>query len=117
MAPPALDIGFRPLARADLDQLAAGIERPQVAEWWDAPRGLAAVEAEYGPCVYGTDPTRVYLILAGDRPVGLIQCYRLADEPRYAAAVGVDDAAGVDLFVGEHDPEQVMVLERDRAGG
>jgi aminoglycoside 6'-N-acetyltransferase len=96
-------IGFRSLTRADFALVTAWIGRPHVAEWWTEPADLAGVEDEYGPCVDGTDPTRVFLILSGERPVGLIQCYRLADEPSYAAAVGVDDGAGVDLFVGEDE--------------
>jgi len=30
----------------------------------------------------------------------MIQTYRLRDEPEYAALVGVDDAAGIDLLIG-----------------
>ncbi len=96
-------IGFRPLTRADFALVATWIGRPHVAEWWTEPADLAGVEAEYGPCVDGTDATRAFLILSGPRPVGFIQCYRLADEPSYAVAVRVDDGAGIDLFVGEDD--------------
>jgi aminoglycoside 6'-N-acetyltransferase len=100
---PGTAIDFRPLTRADFAQVAEWIGRPHVARWWTDPRDLTGIEAEYGPCVDGSDPTRVFLIVSDDRTVGLIQCYRLADEPDYAASVGVDDAAGIDLFVGEDD--------------
>ena len=96
-------IGFRPLTRADFAQLVEWIRQPHVAEWWTQPSDLAGVEAEYGPCVDGADPTRAFLILSGERPVGFIQCYRLDDNPDYARAVEVDQGAGVDLFIGEAD--------------
>ena len=96
-------ISFRPLTRGDLPRLVEWIARPHVAEWWNEPVGAAGVEATYGPCVDGTDPTLAFVIQLDDRPVGFIQCYRLDDEPDYEQAVRVDSAAGVDLFVGEAD--------------
>ena len=59
------------------------------------------MEKEYGPCVDGTDPTEVFICSEGPLPVGLIQIYRLADNVAYERAVGVDNAAGVDLFVAD----------------
>jgi aminoglycoside 6'-N-acetyltransferase len=99
--PEAID--FRPLQRDDFARFDEWVRRPHVARWWAEPVGLDAIEAEYGPAVDGTDPTAGFLILVAGGPVGFIQCYRLADEPAYRAAVGVDDAAGIDLFVGEAD--------------
>ena len=94
-------IRFRPLTRLDFPAIVAWLHEPHVAEWWTDPSDIASIERQYGPCVDGTDPTRVFVILAGDRPVGLIQTYRLDDNPDYAAAVGVENGAGVDLFVGD----------------
>lgn len=94
-------IRFRRLTRADFALVAEWIGRPHVAEWWTEPTDLAGIEATYGPCVDGTDPTLAFLILSGERPVGFIQCYRLDDNPDYARAVEVDQGAGVDLFIGE----------------
>jgi aminoglycoside 6'-N-acetyltransferase len=97
----AAPIGFRALTRDDFARLVDWLDRPHVAQWWTEPRGSAAIEADYGPSVDGTDPTRAFLIVSGSRPVGFIQCYRLQDEPEYAEAVGCDDGVGVDLFIGE----------------
>jgi len=96
-------IDFRALTRRDFPQLVEWLDRPHVARWWTDPRGAAAIEAEFGPCVDGTDPTRIFFILSGSRPVGFIQCYRLDDEPGYAEALGLADGVGIDLFVGEAD--------------
>ena len=71
-------------------------------QWWTEPVGPAAIEADYGPCVDGTDPTRAFLIVAGERPVGFIQCYRLARRARRTPGRrAATTAVGVDLFVGE----------------
>jgi aminoglycoside 6'-N-acetyltransferase len=99
---PALDLG--PLTRADFDLLAGWLARPHVAAWWGPPTGRAGVEREFGPCIDGTDPTLVFIVSDATGPLGLVQCYRLADNPDYAAAVGLDDAAGIDLLIG--DPER-----------
>jgi aminoglycoside 6'-N-acetyltransferase len=37
------------------------------------------------------------------RPIGMIQTYRLSDNPDYETAVGVEHAAGVDLLIGAPD--------------
>jgi acetyl CoA:N6-hydroxylysine acetyl transferase len=45
------------------------------------------------------------VIVVGGTAVGLIQWYRLRDEPAYAAQIGEADGAGVDLLIG--DPKEV----------
>jgi aminoglycoside 6'-N-acetyltransferase len=62
---------------------------------------LGDIEAEFGPCLDGDDPTLLFLCVEHDRPVGLVQIYRMADNPDYAAAVGFADAGALDLFIGE----------------
>jgi aminoglycoside 6'-N-acetyltransferase len=95
------ELELRPLARADFPLVAGWLAQPHVATWWDSPRGLDGVEQEYGPCIDGADPTEVFLCSEGGAPVGLLQIYRLADNADYARAVGVEDGAGVDLFIGD----------------
>jgi aminoglycoside 6'-N-acetyltransferase len=101
-------LGFRPLIRDDLPLLRDWLRRPHVAEWWrDVPADLAAVEAEYGPCIDGDDPTELFIVLADERPVGMIQRYLIADEPEWWPAfdgiVDVSNAAGIDYLIGELD--------------
>jgi aminoglycoside 6'-N-acetyltransferase len=99
----AAALSFVALSRDHFSQLVEWLARPHVAQWWTNPQGAAAVEEEFGPCVDGTDPTEVLLCAQGDQLVGLVQLYRLDDNPDYAAAVGLPDAAGIDLFIGEAD--------------
>jgi aminoglycoside 6'-N-acetyltransferase len=94
------DLSFHPLTRRDFPLLSNWLARPHVAEWWGTHQPTA-VEEEFGPCVDGTDPTRVFVCLLAGTPVGLLQVYRLDDNPDYARAVGLEQAAGMDLFLGD----------------
>jgi aminoglycoside 6'-N-acetyltransferase len=96
-------VGFRPVVRDDFVDLQRWRSAPHVSEWWGEPPDLAAVEAEYGPCTDGSDPTLLFVVAFGGRGVGMVQTYLLDDNPEYQAAVGVSDAAGIDLFIGEPD--------------
>jgi aminoglycoside 6'-N-acetyltransferase len=101
VAEPALVL--RPLARDDFDLVAGWLAQPHVTEWWGAPLTAEGVEKEFGPCVDGTDPTRVFIVADHSAAFGLVQIYRLADNVDYERAVGLTDAAGVDLLIGESD--------------
>ena len=65
------------------------------------------VEADFGPAVDGTDPTDMILVLQDDRPIGLMQSYRISDNPEWLAALPVvdhhGDAVGIDYLIGELD--------------
>jgi len=115
---PAPRIGFRPLAPDDLARVDRWLAEPHVARWW--PGGPGAGQREFGEVLAGGDPTRVFVIELDGRPAGLIQVYRLVEEPEYERVVGVDEAAGLDLLIGE--PELVgrglgpVVIDRFVAG-
>lgn len=96
-------ISFRPLEAADLPLLHHWLVTPHVEEWWDNPGpALQDVEREYIPRIEGREPTRCYLMLYKDEPIGYIQMYLVDDDPEFAQALQVDaGAAGVDLFIGE----------------
>jgi aminoglycoside 6'-N-acetyltransferase len=96
-------LSFRRLERSDFSLLQRWLSLPHVAQWWEHLETLEDVEREFGPCVSGEDPTAVFVIVLDQRDAGIIQTYLLADNPEYEAAVGVLDAAGVDLFIGEPD--------------
>jgi aminoglycoside 6'-N-acetyltransferase len=95
------DLSLAPLGRTDFLLLVDWLARPHVARWWGTPKSLGDVEAEYGPCLDGDDPTLLFLCLECDRPIGLVQIYRMADNADYAAVVGVPDAGALDLLIGE----------------
>jgi aminoglycoside 6'-N-acetyltransferase len=96
------------MQRDDLPLLARWLQQPHVSEWWrDEPRGLPGVEAKYGPCIGGPDPTELFVVEADGRAVGMAQCYRIADEPEWARVfdgiVEVSDASGIDYLIGDPD--------------
>ena len=97
-------IGFRRMAMDDLPLLHRWLQMPHVLEWWwggVAPTPEAIAE-KYGPRILDEEATDPYLILHAGQPIGYIQTYRIRDYPEYAAAVGAgEEAAGVDLFIGE----------------
>jgi aminoglycoside 6'-N-acetyltransferase len=80
-----------------------------VARWWGAGAGagLAAVEAQYLPCLDGPDLTELFILEADSAPAGFFQRYLAADDPSWAAALrgtgqpGMDTAAGIDYLIGE----------------
>ncbi|MEU2349234.1 GNAT family N-acetyltransferase [Modestobacter sp. NPDC049651] len=104
MALPPVEL--RPLTRADLPLVSRWLAEPLVARWWHDDPSPAAVEAQFGPSIDGTDPTRVYLGVRDGEPFGLVQVYRFADEPGYTAELATvcpvpDGALSIDYLVGE----------------
>lgn len=101
-------IDFRRLRRDDFGLLARWLAEPAVARWWNHEVTPGAIERDFGPSVDGRDPTEMFLALSEGRPFGLIQRYRIAAEPEYAAELArVCDvppgALSVDYFIGEPD--------------
>jgi aminoglycoside 6'-N-acetyltransferase len=95
-------ISFRPLGRSDFPLLQQWLSAPHVSAWWGAAIDLAGVEATYGPRVDGVEPTHVFVIEYGGRPVGWIQWYLWSDYPDHALQLRAElSAAGIDLAIGE----------------
>ena len=99
---------------------------PHVKRWWDDGVKMPYPDAEiadYREAIHGKDSTYRYLAEIDDRPVGLLQHYRIADSPEYAEALALgEDAIGVDLFIGEagllglgHGPAMLRQFLRDLA--
>jgi aminoglycoside 6'-N-acetyltransferase len=73
-----------------------------VHEWWNEHSRLDEVSDHYGPSIDGADPTDHYVVLLGERPVGFVETYLIADHPDWEATVEAESGAvGVDLFVAE----------------
>lgn len=97
-----------PVTRADLPLLARWLAEPHVARFWLEPSDLPSVSERYGPALDGADPTELFTVRAAGRAVGMIQRYRLSDEPEWARAlpagvVRIPTAVGIDYFIGEPD--------------
>ncbi|HKC92022.1 MAG TPA: GNAT family N-acetyltransferase, partial [Candidatus Limnocylindria bacterium] len=91
----------------DLTLVRRWLLQPHVKRWWDdgvkTPYPDASIE-DYREAIQGKDPTYHYLALIDSRPIGMLQHYRIGDDPEYAAALALgEDAIGVDLFIGELD--------------
>jgi aminoglycoside 6'-N-acetyltransferase len=100
-----MSLVLRPLGRPDLLQLSRWLEAPHVKRWWRESGEMAAVEAAYGAAIDGDDPTELLIAEFDGRPIGMLQRYRLADNPDYQRALepaGTPSAAaGLDYLIGE----------------
>ena len=97
-------ISFRPLTRPDFPLLEQWLREPHVARWWREPFELTALEAKYGPCIDGVEPTHLFLIKFDEVPIGFIQWYRWSDYSEHAEKLGASRrSAGVDLLIGRPD--------------
>ncbi len=80
------------------------LHEPHVARWWYEDIGtLEEVEERYSEYIEGRENVEPYLILFEGSPIGYMQTYAISIEEEYARLVGVEDAAGLDLFIGEEE--------------
>jgi len=84
------------------------LNTPHVSEWWNLDGNhhpsVEDVERKYPPRINGLEPVDCNLMYYDDKPIGMIQFYRLDDFPVEKAMLGMDaGCAGVDLFIGEVD--------------
>jgi aminoglycoside 6'-N-acetyltransferase len=92
---------FRPLRFVDLPLVSQWQSLPHVARWWREPADVVSITSRYSPTIDGRDPTEVFIIEFEGKAIGLIQRYLLADNPEWAAAIGIQEGAGIDYFIGE----------------
>jgi RimJ/RimL family protein N-acetyltransferase len=104
---PVLDtrgISFRRLRSSDLDLLHRWLNAPHVRRWWyDEGTSRKEIEDHYLPRIEGREAVKPFVILRQNHPIGYVQSYPISDEDdeEYARPVGVEDSAGVDLFIGD----------------
>jgi aminoglycoside 6'-N-acetyltransferase len=98
-------IALRPMRLDELPLLARWLAEPHVARWWREPADLASVEARYAPAIEGEDPTELLVVELDGRPIGMLQCYLLADNPSYldalAPAAATSTGASIDYLIGD----------------
>jgi aminoglycoside 6'-N-acetyltransferase len=97
-----VNIAFPPLRDEDVPLVERWLQEEHVARWWRDSVEEAIDKRRKG--IEGRRPTRQFVILADDRPAGMIQTYLVRDHPEWQELVRAgDDAAGVDLMIGEPD--------------
>lgn len=90
-----------PMGWEDLRWLERWLAAPHVARWWNEDADPASVPAKYGPCIDGTEPTRLHLIQL-DGPIGFVQTYAWSDHAEHAGRLGAHSTEmGLDLAIGE----------------
>lgn len=94
---------LRPLEHNDFDQLVCWLNAPHVLRWWDGKIDIHGVLSKYWPRLSKDSPTRVYVIEAGVRPIGIVQCYRHSAYPDWDRAIRIQKAAGIDYLIGDVD--------------
>lgn len=87
----------------DLPAVVRWRQQPHVDKWYaaDGPATLAAVTEHYAPAIDGEDPTRMWVVEANGRSVGMVQDYLISDHPDYAVLTPDPAAIGVDYLIGE----------------
>lgn len=98
-----MTITLRPMTRADLATVRTWLGEPHAARWWTDPIDQQCREFELA--LAGADPTVLLIVVADDRPVGLVQWYRWADYPEAAEYDAHDGDVGIDYLIG--DPRDV----------
>lgn len=95
-------ITFRPVAEADFPMLWRWLAEPHVRAFYQkTPITLDEVAAKFAPRVRGEVPTRCHIALSQETPFGYLQSYRNADWPEWAAMIGRDAGASIDLHLGD----------------
>ena len=101
-------VSLRAMGMGDLAAVARWLSQSHVREWWrGGDASDDAVRDEYAPAIAGEAPTALFVIEHQRRAVGMMQCYRIADYPPWAATLRVacdaSNAAGIDYLIGEPD--------------
>jgi aminoglycoside 6'-N-acetyltransferase len=97
------NLRLRRLYREDFPKLLTWLSAPHVEPFWDGTSDLASVIAEFEPSLAVGSVTTVFVIEVENRSIGMIQCYRHSDYPKWDAAIGIKNAAGIDYLIGEAD--------------
>lgn len=92
-------VSFRPISiEKDVELIYAWLGDPDVSRWYS--EGLH--DLEHYRRTFAPEPTtHKFIMRIDEQPVGYLQAYRLANEPEYAAQLGLEhDAVSIDLFIG-----------------
>jgi aminoglycoside 6'-N-acetyltransferase len=93
------------MVETDLPMVADWLREDHVQLWWKDPTAPNDVEAHYLPRILGVDPTEMFVIIWEGRDIGMIQRYRLDDNPDWErslvpSGLSLGIAAGIDYAIG-----------------
>lgn len=93
---------FRPLSEADLPMLFEWLGRPHLLEWWRPEATVEELRAKYLPRVAGADAARPFVASEGERALGYIQYYVVADgDPNWWPDTPGPGVLGIDQFLAD----------------
>lgn len=102
-----LEIYFKPLDETDFELVYFWFNQPHIQTFYSLrPWSRTEIWQKLKQHVQGDKGIKVYIIYVKDEPVGYIQCYPVKNnlwENNDVPANIVNDAAGVDLFLGRKD--------------
>lgn len=98
-------ISFRKLEEKDLTLIYNWLNKKHIIEWYTKnPITFDRVKEKYIPYIKNEKPTKAFLILNNDKPIGYIQTYNIEGYPKYKELIGLDEKiAGLDLYIGEEE--------------
>jgi dihydrofolate reductase/RimJ/RimL family protein N-acetyltransferase len=107
-ARPPVDVkalAFRPLVEGDLPLLHAWFNTSHARRWYGRGDTTTAVREWYVPILEGKLPTKSFIVLLGERPIGLLEWCRFGDYPEMMPIYAVQDPdiVNIDVLVGEED--------------
>ncbi|MCH8223364.1 MAG: GNAT family N-acetyltransferase, partial [Chloroflexi bacterium] len=97
------DITFRPLEPGDMPLLLKWLRDPEVSRWYwdDASLSDKELVAKWEGDTREDELVDRYMMQVDGVDIGEIQTNRMADFPEHEVEVGIPDAAGLDLFIGD----------------
>jgi RimJ/RimL family protein N-acetyltransferase len=96
-------IAFSPLRTDDFDLLHRWRSADHIEPWFGPVGSRQNSDAYYQSYVDGSAPQRGYIVLVDGTAIGFAETYLAKDRPEYFANIDVhdDEAAGMDVFIGE----------------
>lgn len=100
-------ITFRRLVESDRELIAQWRAAAHVSRWFGPAGKHEDVVSSYLAYVRDGVGKNGYVVLLSDRPIGFVESYRIEDQPRYFANLGVSESGsvGMDVFIGI--PEEI----------
>jgi RimJ/RimL family protein N-acetyltransferase len=96
-------LAFRALTADDVAGLWAWFDAPHARRWFARTRTPQSLVEEFMGYLAGSEPIHNYVVLHGERPIGLVQWTRMGDFPLQMKGYEVTDpdVVNVDILIGD----------------